>query len=258
MTREEEELTAIATVIERHCPNVFKTNKEALSSYANHVYIAHKNCHKLFNVSPDVSTLSDLEKLIGQASDLLNTLSEQTINDLNLSISALDADILCARSSRYLDPDLSDAQATRSLQADRNAKSLIGSMRECGISENNEIIMSREAALTSLLRGVQKLRSRPEYVKKSSSKRNYRAIAVAWACRKVWREELNPGEIQHWKDYPNPTPKQINPLSKNHPYESFLADMFDALRIGCLPNSALAALEKLGGEEAVTLLVENG
>lgn len=113
-----------------------------------------------------------------------------------------------------------------------------------------------KASLNSLLAGVKTLRKRSHYKFPASSKQDYEALAVVWACSKIWREHLNPDEVSRWDEVSKKVPKTLQRNRINQPFFRFIEDMFEVFSIETLPSSALSALQRAGGEEKLKLSLE--
>ncbi|WP_377190641.1 hypothetical protein [Ruegeria meonggei] len=242
MNDSEELHAAIVSVIERHCESLPKGASGPIDSFASHVALAHRHRHQLVNKSDDVENLRELERALKKTAAIMEQLNDDTLFDLKNAAPELDAPRAHV-----------ETPARPGLDVERRWLKLLS---KSGATANNDIIRQHKASLHSLLKGVKTLRRRPHYKATTSVKQDYEALAVAWACSKIWREHLNPGTVRRWDEVRKQVPKTLQRNRVNQPIFRFIQEMFEVFSIETLPSSALAALERAGGEEKLNLSLE--
>ncbi|MEC8667233.1 MAG: hypothetical protein VXY45_05280, partial [Pseudomonadota bacterium] len=168
MTSDEEVLGKLEACILNHCPRILAKIGNGSTGKTGHLLLIAQNSELAARSSSDVARLAKIEKNLRDALAALEKLSGATIRELNYSLPevALEA---------YKGPTYAGMGAPSR-------------------TRDNAAFSHRLEALTSLLEGTHELRQKPAFQMQSSSRRNYRATAVAAGCLKVWREEISPEE----------------------------------------------------------------
>lgn len=219
------DLQALCAVIEKHCPHIVERRSmkiqdqevDRIVGFAEHIMRCYENSYRLLGCSEDAVVIQNIER---HANTLLTSIEELKA-ETRLEFSRVDPKAWC---------------------------------------EEPELLDRNKLALQELVSTVSKLRRKPHLNQLASKKLNARGIAVTWACRKVWREELNPGGVKCYDDIESG--KVLDVKKSQHAdrndtgFGCFLQSIFEVFNIGYKTSSALAALERLGGEEALSLSVE--
>ena len=242
------------TCIEKHCPNVAKLKiRESEPAYFAEKIMFHlDNAYEMLGHNSDGNALKGISSKLDEAISLLDTLSETSKRKLH------------AKLVRYVDK--------RKIKSSTGFEQF-GDVEQVGKGKLNVIIPPYPKSLScegisvlsenieiikSISEKIAKLSEEPLYIKKLSNTLSYEAIAVAKACKMIWRDKLI---LEHENSPPTDKRKKLEPnkyVSQYYddPMGDFITEVFKILKIKQNVSSIMQALERHGGEDKLSPTIE--
>lgn len=244
------QVEALRDCVRTHCPNVanHKPNGATVNQMADHILLLLKHRHEAIGHSDDAENLEAIVAHIQQTVGLLRSLSPTAKRMIDRNLPLLDSEKKQGFEQFGKVNDLGNG--TFLLKIPPYPKPIS--------TEKLEILENRIHFIENISASILKVRSsKPFEGRKISKKLNYKAAAVAKACKMIWREELALKNANNTKMKKNDLePKKYVHPDYDDPMANFIEEVFKVLAIKSTVASALNSLEKLGGEEGLTFSID--